>query len=373
MNDAAPRRPPPPRISVVVLTHNRREEVLLTLARLTALPEAPPIVLVDNASTDGTVAAVAAAFPRVEIVRSAINLGAAGRNLGVERVRTPYVAFSDDDTEWHAGALARAATLLDTFPGVGLLCARILVGPDAVEDPASLLMARSPLASHGLPGRAILGFMAGACVMRRDLFVLMGGYRREFFVGGEEALMAFDLAAARWLMLYCPELLVTHRPSVAREPVVRRWQLARNRIWVAWLRLSFSSALRETLAGLAMLARCGCLIEGARHTWRDGAFARAERRPVPFRVERDWLAVERVRKGVEVGERNAPDAGRNRAGKAPAQEVVPAAAPIAWSTLRQPGMGGGGESKLRAPGSPPPSGAERPGTDDDTRRPNPRP
>jgi len=44
----------PMRISVVLLTHNRVEQALATLATLLALPDRPPVVVVDNASTDGT-------------------------------------------------------------------------------------------------------------------------------------------------------------------------------------------------------------------------------------------------------------------------------------------------------------------------------
>ena len=86
------------KVSVVVLTYNRREEVLRTLTHLAALAERPPIIVVDNASSDGTAQAVARTFPHVEVLRQSRNLGAAGRNAGVERAGTPYVAFSDDDT-----------------------------------------------------------------------------------------------------------------------------------------------------------------------------------------------------------------------------------------------------------------------------------
>src|SRR5262245_15594133 len=100
-----------PRVSVVIITHNRKEEVLTTLGHLSRLPERPPILLVDNGSSDGTAAAVAAHFPGVQVVPAGGNLGAAGRNLGVRRAPTPYVAFCDDDTWWEPGALARAADL----------------------------------------------------------------------------------------------------------------------------------------------------------------------------------------------------------------------------------------------------------------------
>ena len=89
-----------PRVGVVVITHQRRPEVLHTLRRLRDLPERPPVVVVDNASTDGTADAVAAQHPEAALVRSPVNLGAVARNVGVEALDTPYVAFCDDDTWW---------------------------------------------------------------------------------------------------------------------------------------------------------------------------------------------------------------------------------------------------------------------------------
>jgi GT2 family glycosyltransferase len=138
------------RVSIVVLTFNRRVELLRTLHRLTVLPGRHAIIVVDNGSADGTVDAVRNAFPAVIAVRSSRNLGAAGRNLGVERVQTPYVAFSDDDTSWEAGSLEQALDILDAAPSVAVLNAKILIGCERRLDPSCEVMARSPL--PGPPG-----------------------------------------------------------------------------------------------------------------------------------------------------------------------------------------------------------------------------
>jgi hypothetical protein len=62
------------RVVIVAITHNRREEVLRSLWRHARLPEQPPIIVVDNASVDGTACAVAEQFPRAQVLRSASNL-----------------------------------------------------------------------------------------------------------------------------------------------------------------------------------------------------------------------------------------------------------------------------------------------------------
>jgi GT2 family glycosyltransferase len=233
-------------LSVVVLTHNRSAEVRRTLERMLALPEKPAIVVVDNASFDDTPSLVKKDFPQVTLVPLRENIGAAARNIGVQRVQTPYVAFCDDDTWWEEGALAKAVELMNTYHDVAVLCARVLVGPDEREDPACADMARSPLPATHLPGPALLGFLAGASVMRRHAFMDAGGYEPKFFIGGEEALLTLDLAAKGWKIVYAPQLVVHHYPSAWRDSKGRKKLLIRNSLWVTWLRLPLMLALQQT-------------------------------------------------------------------------------------------------------------------------------
>ena len=237
-------------LTVVVLTHDRREEALRTLAHLAGLPGRWPVVVVDNGSSDGTAQAVRQRFPDMTLVRTARNVGAAARNLGVQAAGTPYVAFCDDDTLWEPGALERAVAILDAAPGVGVLSARIVVGADRLPDPACEAMAGTPLESDGLPGHRILGFMAGACVMRRQAFLDAKGYWPPFFIGAEEALLALDLAALGWSMVYAPQVVSRHLPSARRDAPRRRYLLARNAIWTGWMRLPRGMAWRRTKAEL---------------------------------------------------------------------------------------------------------------------------
>src|SRR5689334_16624126 len=112
-----------PRVTIVVLTHNRRAEILRTLRELRALPEPAPIIVVDNASQDGTAEAIARRYPEITVIHLPENLGAAGRNYGVEAATTPYVAFCDDDTWWTCGSIARAVHVMDEHDDVAVVCA----------------------------------------------------------------------------------------------------------------------------------------------------------------------------------------------------------------------------------------------------------
>ncbi|MBW3646273.1 MAG: glycosyltransferase, partial [Actinobacteria bacterium] len=152
---------------------------------------------------DGSADAVAAAFPDVQLIRSVDNMGAAGRTLGVQAARTPFVAFADDDSWWAPGALATAARCFAQAPRLGLLAARILVGPQERVDPACTAMRHSPLPARAdLPGPSVLGFVACGSVVRRAVYLQVGGFSGLLFFAGEELLLAQDLATAGWGVAY---------------------------------------------------------------------------------------------------------------------------------------------------------------------------
>jgi GT2 family glycosyltransferase len=253
-----------PRITVVLLTHNRIREAVETVGTLLALPERPRVIVVDNASTDGTTALLAERFPELDVVRAESNLGAAGRNLGAARVTTEFMAFCDDDSHWLPGSLARAVELLDCFPRVGLLSARMLVGDSRELDDTCHAMSMSPLPRIGLPGPALVGYMAGACVFRTALFLALGGYEPRLFIGCEEELVALDVLSSGHAIVYADELIVHHRPSALRDAPLRRRMLARNAAWIAWLRLPLAEALCATWHAVAALRHEG-------HPWADAA------------------------------------------------------------------------------------------------------
>lgn len=280
------------RVSVVVLTHNRPVQLRHTLSRLTALPDAPPLIVVDNGSQGTATADVLRAFATVTAVRCTRNLGAAGRNAGVALVRTPYVAFCDDDTWWSAGALTHAADVLDAHPRLGALSARVLVEPGGREDPACVRMARSPLRGDDLPGPALIAFMAGAVVMRTEAYRLAGGYEPRLFLGAEESLLALDLAAHGWRLCYVPAVTTHHQPAtVARDHAARLIAVGRNRIWIAWMRLGWREAWRETVRHLRTARRQGLLRPVLGSTLAGLPWALRRRRVVPPDVRQMHRAV----------------------------------------------------------------------------------
>ncbi|WP_324786869.1 glycosyltransferase family 2 protein [Streptomyces sp. H51] len=275
-----------PRTTVVVITHNRRAELLRTLDRLAELPERPPAIVTDNGSTDGTSPAVARRHPDVQLLSPGRNLGAVGRNLAVRRVRTPYVAFCDDDSWWAPGSLSGAADLLDRHARLATVTARIVVEPDGTDDPIVEELRRSPVPAPGwLPGPALGSFLAAATVLRADAFRAAGGFHPRLWLGGEEELLAVDLAADGWWLTYADHLTAHHQPSTARDSTLRRRHGIRNTLWFTWLRRPAGPALRRTLH----LARTVPRDSVSLHAFAEAAAALPwvlrERRVVPAAVE----------------------------------------------------------------------------------------
>ncbi|MGY1833734.1 glycosyltransferase family 2 protein [Blastococcus sp. SYSU DS0510] len=282
-----------PRLTVVVATRNRRGSLLRSLARLDG--DAHPVVVVDNGSSDGTAAAVRAGHPGVTVVELPENRGAVARTVGVQRAGSPYVAFADDDSWWEPGALDRAADLLDDHPRVALIAGRVRMAADGSLDAVTRKHRTAVLGTTpGGPGPDVLSYPAFATVVRREAYLSVGGFSPLLFFGGEEHLLALDLAAAGWQQSYADDVVAWHAP--AGPPVVspQRWALqTRNDLLVDWLRRPLPVALTAT----GRLARRALSDPAARAALRGWArrlpAALRQRRPVPAEVERRFALAQR--------------------------------------------------------------------------------
>jgi GT2 family glycosyltransferase len=267
------------------------------------VPGGPPVVVVDNASADGTADAVRAAHPRVAVLELPANAGAVARTDGVLATTTPYVAFADDDSWWEPGALERAADLLDRHPAVAVVVGAVRLAADGALDAVSVkhraaVLGRSP----GAPGPDVLSFPAFAAVLRREAYLAVGGFSPLLFFGGEEHLLALDLAAAGWQLVHAEDVVAWHDPAGPDRPSPARWaQQTRNDLLVDWLRRPLPAAL----AGTARLARrslrdpaCRSALAGL---LRRLPAALRGRRPVPAALEQRFATAQRPLSGPAAG------------------------------------------------------------------------
>jgi GT2 family glycosyltransferase len=236
------------RTTVVIATRNRADDLARTLTNLQLARQDVPIVVVDNGSTDSSPWRVQRDFPSVTVVRLRRNVGSPARNIGARVARTPYVAFSDDDSWWADDALAEAEALFDRYPRLGLIAARTLVGPENRPDPITPALQSSPLGTApDLPGPSVLGFIACSAIVRREAFLQVGGFSPVLFFLCEERLLAWDLAAAGWGLSYVEHLVAHHHPSASRPPSdARRRRELRNDLLATWMRRRPRAVLSAT-------------------------------------------------------------------------------------------------------------------------------
>jgi GT2 family glycosyltransferase len=183
-----------------------------------------------------------------------------------------------------------------------VLVARVVVGEECRPDPTSQVMARSPLrALPSDPGTPVLGFLAGASVIRREAFLAAGGFDERYFIGGEEELLAIDLVARGWRMSYVPSLVVRHLPSPKRDDAARRRYLARDALWTAWLRRSRATALRRTARALRDGLHDRCALAGLVAAVRGLPWVLRERRAVAPALEERLRTIERARQEQDAG------------------------------------------------------------------------
>jgi GT2 family glycosyltransferase len=239
--------------TVVIATRDRVDELARTLEHLRSL--SVPVIVVDNGSSDDTVPRLRRDFPWVRVLALSRNVGASARNQGVRAARTPYVAFSDDDSWWAADALTGAEELFRRHPRLGLVAARIVIEPEGRLDPVCAEMASSALGcDDDLPGPRVLGFVCCGSIVRRAAFLQVGGFNPVLFFPGEERLFSWDMAAAGWACCYVEELVAHHWPSTARGPsAARRRAELRNDLLTTWLRRPLGVSFAEAVA----LARRG--------------------------------------------------------------------------------------------------------------------
>jgi len=119
-------------LSIVIVSWNTRDLLLQALDSIYTAPPPFPfeVIVVDNASADGTVEAVQRAFPQVILLSNAVNMGyAKGNNQGIERARGAYILLLNPDVVLPEGGLEKAVRFMEQHPDAGALGVR-QVHPD---------------------------------------------------------------------------------------------------------------------------------------------------------------------------------------------------------------------------------------------------
>jgi rhamnopyranosyl-N-acetylglucosaminyl-diphospho-decaprenol beta-1,3/1,4-galactofuranosyltransferase len=236
----------PPRVVAVVVTWNRRELLLESLAAVLAQSRAPDrVVVVDNASTDGSAQAVRAGYPQVALTELTRNTGgaggfAAGLALAL-RDGADLVWLMDDDTVPEPGALAAMLDARAGHPGAppALIASRV-VWTDGRAHPMNTPRAK-PLAS-GAERRAAA--VTGCVAIRSASFVSIlvdaalcrrrGLPQADYFLWNDDFEFTTRLLRGQAGLL-CPASVVVHKTRVFGstdvDPGDRFFYEVRNKVW----------------------------------------------------------------------------------------------------------------------------------------------
>lgn len=234
-----------PILSAVIVSYNTREMTLECIRTLEAqFPKQPcEAFVVDNASSDGSAAAIAEAFPWVKLTVSERNAGfGAANNLALERVRGKYVLLLNSDAFPKNNALERMIDCLDRHRDVGVVGPRLLNADGSLQPScwrfpsptrawlenlgiAALLRHHPTLGDYYHwthdAGRTV-DFVVGACMLvRREVIEQVGGFDKRFFMYAEESDWQKRIWEAGWKVAFTPEAEVTHLGGASgrNEPV----------------------------------------------------------------------------------------------------------------------------------------------------------
>jgi GT2 family glycosyltransferase len=249
-----------PTVSVVIVTWNGRQYLDACLGAVaTQAGVTAETILVDNASTDGTVAYVRERFPWVRLVPLTENRGfAGGNNAGVEMARGRYVALLNNDTVASPDWLRTLLSGLDERSGMALVTSRIVYERDPnVVDSAGDGMLRAGGAfkwHHGEPvssaieSREVFGVCGAACLMPKAVFDELGGFDEALFVSHEDVDLSYRARLLGYRCGYVADAVVRHHGSVTLGRMSERavFHGQRNLEWV-YLKNTPASILVRTL------------------------------------------------------------------------------------------------------------------------------
>jgi GT2 family glycosyltransferase len=238
---------PEPLVSAIVLNWNGAGVVLAAVASLLAQTLEPiEVIVVDNASTDGSDAAVEERFAgRVALIRNSRNLGfGAGNNVGLRAARGRFVLLLNNDAEAAPTLLEEMVRAADG-ERIGMVAAKVLLHgtPGAIDTTGHLLYpdglnrGRGRLeVDRGQYDRCRTAlFPSGAAgLYRRRMLDEIGLFDEAFFLYGDDAELGLRGRRAGWECAFAPRAVALHHYSRSAGPysALKAFHVERNRVWV---------------------------------------------------------------------------------------------------------------------------------------------
>jgi len=235
----------PVALSVVIVSWNSREELASCISSLVKFTSIDlEVIVVDNASSDGSAELIRSTFPSVRLIANTANLGfARACNQGMAGSRGHQILLLNSDTYVADDVIGRAVRMLESRPDIGMLGVELCFPDGRRQHTAAraLSIRRSLLERLWLykllpderRGEALLGayweedrdvevdWLAGAfLLLRRELFEQSGGFDERFFMYGEDSEWCMRLGNLGYTILYAPRVgVVYHVGAVSAHAV----------------------------------------------------------------------------------------------------------------------------------------------------------
>ena len=232
-------------VSVVIVNWNTGPTLRACLSALFASEGDRPhqVIVVDNASTDGSESGIASEYPALQLIQNASNIGfARAVNQGLRVARGQFALIMNPDVTLLPSALPRLMEFMTTHIHAGIAGPRLL-NPDgtvqgsARRDPSAWtalfgrsapltqLFPNNPVSQQELPALSVTGdapvevdWLSGACLLvRRTAWEQVGLLDEQFFLFWEDADWGLRFRKAGWRVYYVPAAAGTHLIGVSRS------------------------------------------------------------------------------------------------------------------------------------------------------------
>jgi len=238
---------------VVVVTWRGRGLIGRCLDALAAQTLSHWVLVVDNASTDGTAEEIAAHPLRPRVLRMTRNTGYAGAlAASLPHVSTPFTAWLNDDAQPEPGWLAALEKALDDDDGAAA-AASVLYDRDGTVTSTGVALTRIGYGRDTTGGRPF-GFCGGAALLRTDALRAAGGVPDSLFCYYEDTDTSWRLRLRGWTVRSVPAARVRHLHGASSEPgsaLFHRWN-ERNRLFML-LRCAPAGVAARELARFAVI------------------------------------------------------------------------------------------------------------------------
>lgn len=317
--------PDEPLVSVIVINFDKKDILRRCLESALALDWAAlEVIVVDNASADGSAEMVEAEFAgRVSVVRRSTNSVTAARNDGFRAASGAYYLSLDNDIVFpDPGVLRRGIELFDRYQDAGMLSFLIGTEENSREPLPEHWWYEAPIEEAKSRTFYTRYYSEGAVLIRPELIEATGGYDEDFFRCAENLDLTLLSAREGWRILFSPELHCAElevRGFLDSRRTERNYLGLRNKLWVVWKHFPLGRGLAWAGLRIGMAA-----FRSVRYGWPDlfvkgvlhGVFAprRIRRKRAPLGRE-VWELLDRLRdvEYVEV----APATPRKDAGPTP--------------------------------------------------------